>query len=591
MKGLKNLKISTKIHLGFSILTLITVLIGYLSYSSMAHIVETQKSIVSVHLPSVQSLLQIDASLQSVIAGERGLINDRYLDKDLRKAQYDFVDKSFDELYNASNAFALLTHTHNEDELWGKFVPKYNEFRTNINNILSLSKEKDKLLAAGIPVNDPRIQEIDKTCFEASLKTRPIFLDAHTTLKNLIEENQIATQKAREKIEATYKNGKTTLLLVICLGVFISLVLGLLISNAINKPIQKVSEIIKNIAEGEGDLTQRIPIRANDEIGFMATYINKFIGDIHSMTTEIASSSKQINFASSEITNKVEEINSQAQEATSSVQQIASGMEETSANTEEVTASVEEIDKATNQLVTKASEGETVVKQIEEKAEKIKNNAALSTKAAHEIYREKEAAILDAINEGKVVEEIENMSKVISDIADQTNLLALNAAIEAARAGEHGKGFSVVADEVRKLAEQSSETVKNINTVIHQVQSAFTNLSENANGILGFVNDKVIPDYELLVNTGNEYEKDADNVNNLVSDFLDTSTQIKKSIDQVTDAMEGLAGIIEESTSNTQEISSGIETTTDALSEADELIHEQSESLENLNKLVNKFKI
>nr|WP_272507484.1 methyl-accepting chemotaxis protein [Clostridium aestuarii] len=221
----------------------------------------------------------------------------------------------------------------------------------------------------------------------------------------------------------------------------------------------------------------------------------------------------------------------------------------------------------------------------------MKSNAEESRNIAKAIYTEKQLNILKAIEESKVVKEIEKMTVIISNIANQTNLLALNAAIEAARAGDAGKGFSVVAEEIRKLAEESSETVGSIESIITQVQNASNNLSDNSNEILKFLEEKVLVDYETLIDISEQYLKDSEFVDNLIENFSNTSKQIEENIQQVSLAIESVSSSIEQGTINTQEIATNIAETTNAIESVTNVAGDQTQLAENLNTLVQKFKI
>ena len=402
----------------------------------------------------------------------------------------------------------------------------------------------------------------------------------------------LVIEKDADEAFAATKTIRNFTLIIIAILAVLGFLMATYISRMITRPIYAAVEQGKLFANG--DFSKSVPLEflaRQDEMGMLASAFDNIGKNLSSLLRQVLNTSQEMSASSEELSASAEEVTAQGQNVNAATQQIAAGMEETSASTEEVMASGVEIGKGAIQLSQRAAEGNKVVSEIETRAEKMRINAEKSRDIAHQIYREKQTGILKAIEEGEVVKEIAVMADTIAGIAQQTNLLALNAAIEAARAGEQGRGFAVVADEVRKLAEQSAITVNGIQTVISKVQDAFKNLSANSSEILKFIDEKVAPDYEVLVDTGVQYAKDADVVGKLVENFASTAEQMTASIEEVNRAIENVAASVQEATSSSQEISNNVGDTAKAMDQVAKVAQGQAELAEKLNSLIRKFRI
>ncbi|QZY56114.1 methyl-accepting chemotaxis protein [Crassaminicella profunda] len=392
-----------------------------------------------------------------------------------------------------------------------------------------------------------------------------------------------------DEIFKPVNNLKFMIIIFVFVGIILSIFIGLYIGKSISKPIEVLKENLEDVSNG--DLRKDVNMNRKDELGDLSMSLNKAMENTKILIKGIINNSKELSISSQEIVSTTEEISAQSENASGTTQEIAAGMEESSAAIEQINASIQEMSKATSQLAQEAKEGNAISKEISNRANKMKEHAEISSEITNRMYEEKQKNIVEAIEKSKIVDEIENMSNTISQIAQQTNLLALNAAIEAARAGDAGKGFAVVAEEVRTLAEQSTKAVSNIQFVVGEVQNAFKDLSENAGGLLKFINEKIQPDYKDLLKAGDQYMEDAKTFSNLVQDFSASTEDIVSFMGGVSMAVESVASSIEQGASGSQDIVTGIVEVAQAIEEVVKTTENQATLAQQLDEMVQKFKV
>lgn len=363
-----------------------------------------------------------------------------------------------------------------------------------------------------------------------------------------------------------------------------------LITISIVKPLKKSLAHIEEIAQGdfskefEQDLLKR-----KDDFGQLADSLEKMRSEMNELIGEVKSEALEITGMVQEIDTSLQALDDQIENVSATTEELAAGMEETAASSEEINAMSHEIESAAKSIAERSQDGANEADEIRERAVKIKKDTDENDRRTRSIHEEINESLTKALEDIKVVDQINVLAKSIMDITGQTNLLALNASIEAARAGEAGKGFAVVADEIRVLAEQSKAAVAHIQEVTVNVTAAVENLANDAERLLEFVGNDVVESLGGFAEMANSYNSDAANVDSLVTDFSASSEQLLASINGVMDAISDVSKTATEGATGTTDIA---EKVGNVVQEA-EAIKQKAEttyhSAEKLQKNVERF--
>ncbi len=573
MGFIKNTKVRTKLILSFVIIALIIAVVGVIGMVSLKTIDVNSEDMYSNRLQSVYMITDMKQNLTEI---ESDMLQLVYVKDASRKTDLEKdIQLNEDENNKYIENYEKLSMNDTEKQIWPAFKSQFEQYRT-------------------LSENDIKLVDIEN--FDGAAKKYGQITtlgDAmFASLDKLVNTNVDSAKMQNSNNHSVFLNSNKVMTILIIAGILLAIGLALLLNSDIANPLKLAVENIKVVAKG--DLTTVIPgnfMIRKDEMGQLASAIYTMQNDLIGLIKEIMMNSESISTSSEELSATVEELSSKTEEIDSAVKEITCGIQETSASSEEITASIEEVDSSINELSGKAAEGSNNANQAKQRATRAEKKGKEAVKKVQSLYEEKKNNMLQAIEDGKVVNNIKIMADSIASISEQTNLLALNAAVEAARAGEQGKGFAVVAEEVRKLAEQSSQEVSGIQDTVEEVWNAFKNLSGSGRDVLKFINEKVHPEFKEFGNIGNQYYSDSDFVSKMSEEIASMSEELTATVNQVSNAVQNTAETTQKFSEHSEIIKTSIDETTKAIVEVSETAQSQAELAEKLNGMIQKFKI
>lgn len=443
----------------------------------------------------------------------------------------------------------------------------------------SVIQEVVKQLAAG-KVPESAVEEYK---YEGDMKYAAYaVMDNHSIVVMAAEESDV--------LSSVHSLTLRTIIVAIVLVIFF-VFFAYTIALKIVKPLEKMTGIIVDTSEFHfrpNSNMERMYSR-KDEIGAIsrATHImrrnlREMVGNIDGACGQLRENTERLKISSNEI-------NAVCTDNSATTQELAASMQETSATTDNINEQIAKMKEEAAVISELSKNGAESSKEVMQRANHMQATTQQATKRTEEMYHEVKQKTNEAIEESKAVDKINELTDSIRAISSQTSLLALNASIEAARAGEAGKGFAVVATEIGNLANQTSQTVEDIDVIIKEVKSAVDSMTDSLNVSTDFLENTVLGDYQTFREIGEQYKEDAGVFETGMGNVESSVTELASQIETVAVAVEGIDATINEAANGVNDMAEKVSEVVSYTTENYDLVNDNMEYVEKLQKIVEMF--
>ena len=368
-----------------------------------------------------------------------------------------------------------------------------------------------------------------------------------TAIQEVVNNN---ADTAKQQLTKVYKYSLTVSFVTIAVSMASLLFAVFSVLKMVIVPLSKtkneINEIIDDIDRREGDLTRRVTIMENQEVAAVGSGINLFMGKLQDIFKTIIHNSKRMETVVNEVRESVMTSNSSVSDLSALTEELSATMQEMSDNAALINSNTESVAGEVNQIAERTTEIKNYTKEMKGHADSMESAARSNMESTGTKVNEILEVLNRAIEDSNSVNQVNSLTDDILNIASQTNLLALNASIEAARAGDAGRGFAVVATEISQLAAASQEAANRIQQINSVVTQAVHNLADNANGLVQYMNESILPEFEEFVTAGSEYKNKATYIENVMNEFESKTDSLKNTMVEIQRSINTIAHAIEE---------------------------------------------
>lgn len=529
-------KLSTKliILIPVFILGIFSIISNVMSVSNIRNVNRSAVQISEVSLKNVSSLAEIQRQTQDM--HNLGLSHIIAVDLDSMIQLVEKIRSQEDALEKDLESYKTYVTPDTQKE-YNDIKKNYEELKYECANVMAFSaagkKEDAYELANG---------KISK-CADA------IESDIES-IKKIVNQDADAQ---RQKLTSAYHSsiGTSIVTILISIAALFSAMVAVLrwVIYPLANTNREMNEIISEIDNQQGDLTRRVTITNNKEVASVGGGINAFMAKLQEIFRMISSNSRDLEGVVNEVRESVQTSNGSVSDLSALTEELSATMQDISDNASRINENTESVAGEVKSIAEKTIEINQYTKEMKEHAEAMEHAARENMDTTGAKVNDIVSVLSQAIEDSNSVNQVDNLTNDILNIASQTNLLALNASIEAARAGDAGKGFAVVASEISQLAAASQEAANNIQSINAIVISAVHNLADNANGLVEYMNEKILPEFQKFVESGGAYHDKATFIESVMADFEAKTDSLQNSMDEIANSVNTISHAIEEGVS------------------------------------------